>query len=396
MEMITVSEAKRLVRNHTGRIGPVRAPIPKSLGLTLSNDVTSPVDIPSFPQSSMDGYAFAHDSLTNHDSLKVVGTVAAGSDETPVVRVGQAVRIFTGAPLPEGADTVVMQEKCTRIGDLLTLAHLPAKGENVRQPGSEAAKGTLALAAGQTMTPVGIGFLSGLGLTEVEVHPMPSVSILVTGDELAEPGTTLGFGQVYESNSRSLTAALEQMGVFRIRKAASRDDLRSLSTALAAELEASDLVLLTGGVSVGDRDHVLPATRECGVEQIFHRVRQKPGKPLFFGTYDGKPVFGLPGNPASVLTCFYEYVTLAIDLLSSRRDTLRACMATLEGTVRKPAGLTHFLKALHADGRVRVLDGQESYKLNAFSRANCLVVLDEERTLYEAGERVETHHLPLQ
>ena len=181
MEMITVSEAKRLVRNHTGRIGPVRVPIPKSLGLTLSNDVTSPVDIPSFPQSSMDGYAFAHDSLSNHASLKVVGTVAAGSDETPVVRVGQAVRIFTGAPLPERADTVVMQEKCTRIGDLLTLAHLPAKGENVRQPGSEAAKGTLALAAGQTMTPAGIGFLSGLGLTEVEGHPMPSGSILVTG-----------------------------------------------------------------------------------------------------------------------------------------------------------------------------------------------------------------------
>ena len=392
--MIPVSEARRLVRENTSRLGAALMPLEQALGLSLAEDVASPIDIPAFPQSSMDGYAFALESLSGHGGLKVIGTLAAGTDLPMRLQSGEAARIFTGAPLPEGADTVAMQEKCTRDGDLLRIEETPSKGANVRLPGTEAARGAVALAAGQTLTPAAIGFLSGLGLTEARVYPTPSVSILVTGDELQEPGRPLRFGQVYESNSRSLTAALRMMGVGRIRKAVCPDDRETLRETLETELEASDLVLLTGGVSVGDYDFVAGAAEACGVEKVFHRVRQKPGKPLFFGVRQGKPVFGLPGNPASVLTCFYEYVTLALDEMSARKQTLRTSHAKLMHAVRKPAGLTHFLKARHEDGTVTVLDGQESYKLNAFAMSDCLVVLDEETTACEAGTIVQIHHLP--
>ena len=368
-------------------------PLEQALGLTLSEDVVSPIDTPSFPQSSMDGYAFAHESLSRHGSLTVVGTLAAGTDMAMRLKDGEAARIFTGAPLPEGADTVAMQEKCTRMGDLLGFDETPQKGANVRLPGTEAARGAVALTAGNTLTAAAIGFLSGLGLTEAKVYPTPSVSILVTGDELQEPGLPLRFGQVYESNSRSLTAALQTMGVGRIRKARCPDDPETLRHTLEKALDDSDIVLLTGGVSVGDYDYVPLAAEACGVDKVFHRVRQKPGKPLFFGVKEGKAVFGLPGNPASVLTCFHEYVTIAVDAMSARRQTLRSSHATLKNTVRKPAGLTHFLKARHEDGTVTVLEGQESYKLKTFAMADCLVVLDEETTVCEAGTSVEIHHL---
>lgn len=394
MGMIPVSEAKRLVRSRTARLKPIRTPVTEALGLTISEDVESPLDIPAFPQSSMDGYAFAHRSLNGQESLRVIGAMAAGTDRPLRLQDGEAARIFTGAPLPEGADTVVMQERCTRTGDRVSFADKPGKGENVRQPGSEAAKGKTALAAGHAMTPAAIGFLSGLGLTHVEAYPKPSVSIIATGDELVQPGLPLGFGQVYESNSRSLTAALRLMGVSNVRTTGCRDDLKALVSVMEKELENSDLVLLTGGVSVGDHDHVVQAAESCGVEKVFHRVRQKPGKPLFFGIRDGKPVFGLPGNPSSVLTCFYEYVTMAVDAMSARRDSLIVTVAPLRKPWRKPAGLTHFLKARLDDGRVTVLGGQESYKLNSYSGSDCLVVLGEETTECEAGESVEIHLLP--
>ena len=392
--MIPVSEARRLVRESISRLGPVQMPLLQTLGLTLAEDVVSPIDIPAFPQSSMDGYAFAHESLSRHGNLTVVGTLAAGTDLAMRLKDGEAARIFTGAPLPEEADTVAMQEKCIREGDRLAILESPAKGTNVRLPGSEAARGTVALPTGHVLTPASIGFLSGLGLTQAKVHPTPTVSIIVTGDELQEPGLPLGFGQVYESNSRSLTAALRRMGVETIRQARCPDNPGILRQTLEKALEASDLVLLTGGVSVGDYDYVPSAAEACGVGKVFHRVRQKPGKPIFFGTRKGKAVFGLPGNPASVLTCFYEYVSIAIDGMSARKESLRSSQSILKDTVRKPPGLTHFLKARREQGGVTVLDGQESYKLNAFAMADCLVVLDEETTVCEAGTSVEVHQLP--
>jgi molybdopterin molybdotransferase len=392
--MIPVSEARRLIREHTARLEPKWIPLENALRSVLASDVLSPIDMPSFPQSSMDGYAFAHLSLSDNDCLTVIGTMAAGTDRALQLRTGEAVRIFTGAPLPEGADTVVMQEKSERRGDSVSFSIKPAKGENVRRPGTEALKGEVALQAGRILSPAGIGFLSGLGLKEVQAYPTPSVTILVTGDELLEPGEPLTFGRVYESNSRSLTAALRGMGVERIRKTVCRDDLDALRAMLDAEMQTSDLVLVTGGVSVGDYDHVVQAAERCGVEQVFHRVRQKPGKPLFFGVRGGRPVFGLPGNPASVLTCFHEYVRPSIERMRARPDATRTVRARLQQPVRKPAGLTHFLKARFEGEGVSVLDGQESYRLNAFANANCLVVLDEETTGREAGDEVEIHPLP--
>ena len=393
--MISVSEARNIVEANTERLTPVRLPLPLASGSVLAEDVHSPLDIPAFAQSSMDGYAFAFDGLEGDGRLSIAGVVAAGTQTPLRLERGQAARIFTGAPLPEGADTVAMQEKCSREGDILRILHRHSKGENVRPPGSEAKRGALAMEAGSLLSPASVGFLSGLGLTDVMVHPRPSVSLIVTGDELQEPGETLRFGQVYESNSRMLEAALFQSGVERIEKMRCPDDIDALTERLSTALEVSDLVLLTGGVSVGDFDHVAKAAGACGVKTLFHRVRQKPGKPLFFGRKGGKPVFGLPGNPASVLTCFYEYVCLSIDAMCARKASIGTLDAPLRKGVRKPPGLTWFMKAFHDGESVEVLDGQESYRLSSFAKSNCLVVLGEDVTDFEAGEQVEIHLLPV-
>lgn len=396
IKMISVSEAKALVNQHISRLAPRTIPLGKANGLVLAEDLHSTQDIPAYPQSSMDGYAFGHEGLLRHGTLDICGIVAAGSEEKPRLQSHQAARIFTGAPVPEGADTIVMQEKCTIINGKLHLTPpLPAKGDHLRPMGSEIRKGYLALEAGTRITPAGIGLIAGIGTTDVFAYPSPLVGIIVTGNELQEPGNPLRHGQVYESNSATLKAALRQVGIDEVSVFRSLDDPVALTTLLEKVIDSHDMVLLTGGISVGDFDHVLHATQACGVKKIFHRIRQKPGKPLFFGMHGIKPVFGLPGNPASVLTCFYEYVALALARICERDNAVMIRKMPVAGDYRKPAGLTHFLKGHHHQGMVTILDAQESYRLRSFARANGLVVLDEGTTLISAGDLVEVHLFPI-
>jgi molybdopterin molybdotransferase len=215
------------------------------------------------------------------------------------------------------------------------------------------------------------------------------VSLIVTGNELQDPGKPLQYGQVYESNSQTLRAALRVVQVHHVTEYRAADDLHSLSDTLRQALAASDLVLLTGGISVGDYDFVLRATQACGVEQVFHKIRQRPGKPIFFGKKGQVLVFGLPGNPASVLSCFYAYVCLALEQMNGRPSTLRKVRARIATTYRKPAGLTHFLKGKYDGRTVTPLGAQESFRLSSFALANCLIILEEAVTEVEAGEEVE-------
>jgi molybdopterin molybdotransferase len=220
------------------------------------------------------------------------------------------------------------------------------------------------------------------------------VSLIVTGKELQEPGKELAPGQVYESNSYSLTAALSQLNFSDIQMTWADDDLSVIKQLLEKALEQSDLVLLTGGVSVGDYDFVLDAATQAGVTRAFHRIKQRPGKPIYFGTRENRLVFGLPGNPSSVLTCFYEYVLPAINLFRHRSAGLTVVKAPLAKGIEKAAGLTHFLKGRYDGNKVTVLGAQESYRLSSYAQANCLVVIDEATTACEAGEIVEIHLLP--
>jgi len=393
--MISVKEAKKIISENASSLEPVNLSLQESAGLILAEDVYASMDIPAFPQSSMDGYAFSFEGWKQHKKLKITGEVAAGSNETFTLAPGNAVRIFTGAAVPAGADTVIMQEK-TQVenGELKIEDETLQQGNSVRLKGSEIKAGELALGKESVLSPAAIGFLAGIGITEVKVYPNPSITIVITGNELQQPGEPLQLGQVYESNSFALKAVLQQLHIENIQILYATDKPEIITGSLKKALEQSDVVLLTGGISVGDYDFVLQAATECGVEKLFHKIKQRPGKPLYFGKRGSNLVFGLPGNPSSVLTCFYQYVIPALMKLSKREIGLQTIKVSLAKAFQKNTGLTHFLKGFYDGKTVAPLDAQESYRLSSFAKANCLIQIDEDITSLKEGELVNVYLLP--
>jgi len=392
-DLITVSQAKDLIFQHVGSLRPIQTGLNNASGKVLAEDIISPLSIPSYPQSSMDGYAINLQGWKKYGSLRITNIVAAGSTDVIELGMDEAVRIFTGAAVPKGADTVIMQEHAVVKENVLVSigSSTIEAGSNVRTEGSEIQRGAQALQKGALLTPGAIGFLAGMGINSVNVIPLPAVGIIVTGNELLSVGTPLKFGMVYDSNSHALLAALKEAGITQSRVYHVHDSPEHLSKVLSDAIKENDMVILTGGVSVGDYDHVITSANASGVKRIFHKVRQKPGKPIFFGMEGGTPVFGLPGNPASVLTCFYEYITLALSRLTGQNHTLDVHEAVLSGSYKKPAGITHFLKGIYSDGKVHLPEGQESYKMNSFAIANCLVVIQEMDGEVKEGQKVEIH-----
>ncbi len=391
--MISVNQAKKLINENSFPLSPITLPISEVSGLVLAADVFANYDIPAYQQSSMDGYAIKFED--SNQPLKIVGEMMAGTPSTFTIANGEAARIFTGAPLPQGADTVVMQEKIVLADDAISINDPSlTKGSNVRDTGSEIKVGVLAMEKGSLLTPAAIGFLAGIGITNVQVIPRPKVAVILTGNELQQPGSPLNFGQVYESNSFALTAALKQIGISTIEVLTAKDELETLVNVLSTALQMHDIVLLTGGVSVGDYDFVIEAANLCGVQQLFHKVKQKPGKPLYFGKIQQKLVFGLPGNPSSVLSCFYNYVLPSIALLSQTQNSVEQKESKLSTNYTKPNGLTHFLKGFYVNGEATPLGAQESFKLSSFAQANCLICLDELETSFIAGDQVTVLLLP--
>ncbi|MEH3115147.1 molybdopterin molybdotransferase MoeA [Pedobacter terrae] len=391
--MISVKEAKHLISQHIIALNPISVDLAKASGHILAANIYAKYDIPAFKQSSMDGYALKFDD--HKQTLRLIGEMAAGTANKITIQNGETSRIFTGAPLPTGADTVVMQEKITSIDGNIILNDPNLKpGLNVRDKGSEIKAGALAMEKGDFLSPAAIGFLAGIGINEVGVYPMPRISIVVTGKELQQPVKVLEFGQVYESNSYSLSAALKHEGIEQIKVYKADDDLVILKKVLETAMQDSDVVLLTGGVSVGEYDFVIEAASNCGIKQIFHKVKQKPGKPLFFGTKDQKLIFGLPGNPSSVLSCYYNYVLPAIKALSHKSNSIIEVQARLTHAYTKPLGLTHFLKGKYENGLVTPLQAQESYRLSSFAQANCLICLDETKEYFKENEILTALILP--
>jgi molybdopterin molybdotransferase len=394
--MISVTEAKNIIRANANALTPVTVSLEEAAGRVLANDVYARTDIPAFNQSAMDGYAISYEGWQLHKTLNINGEIPAGKPELFLLQKDQAIRIFTGAPTPSGADTVVMQEKVQVNDNLLYIQDDQLQpGLNVRLKGSEIKAGELVLSKGQRLTPSAIGFLATTGVAEVTVYPGPAISIIVTGNELQEPGEPLMHGQVYECNSYQLRAALQLLQIDEVPVFKAKDDPHAVKHALTSAVDDSDVVLLTGGVSVGSYDFVPEAAAACGVTTLFHKLKQRPGKPLFVGKKGNKLVFGLPGNPSSVLTCFYEYVIPALEQLMQLKNVLTTIQAPLAKPYTKTAQLTFFLKG-HYDGQTAApLDSQESYRLRSFAMANCLLCLPEEKMEYRQGDMVEVHLLPL-
>ena len=392
--MVSVEQAYNIIRENIQPLAAIPIKLEESAGYVLDTDIFSPVNVPSFLQSSMDGYAFAYTSGYQDSPLQISGMLQAGSSELLEVTEGKAVRIFTGAPLPQGADTVVMQEKTILQNHSITITDsnlIP--GVNVRQVGADILKDSLTLTKGTLLTPATIGVLASMGFSEVTVINQPSLHIIVTGNELQAVGKPLTSGQVYESNSPMLVAALQQLGIKKISVEKVTDSLENITTALQNSIAQSDVTLLVGGISVGDYDFVLEATQRNGVEPLFYKVKQKPGKPLYLGKKGKQVVVALPGNPASALSCFYLYVTRVIDALSGTQNAPLIESAPITNDYQKPAGFTHFLKGYYnrKQKQVHLLTGQESYKMHSFAQANCFVELREAITEVKKGEIVEIH-----
>lgn len=395
--MISVNKAKLLIQENTLNLPAQLVPLAAAAGYILHKDIYAKTDIPAFEQSAMDGYAIRFEE--RNQPLKVNGEMQAGVETQYILMPGQAGRIFTGAPLPIGADTVVMQEKVRLTDGILTIPDNDLTlGLHVRNKGAEVKKASLAIAKGYRLTPAAIGFLAGIGETEVEISQSPSVGIIITGKELQQPGNDLAFGQVYESNSYALYAALQQAQITKINLYAADDNLDELTAVLKDALQNNDVVLLTGGVSVGDYDFVVRATALNNITQIFHRVKQKPGKPLYFGRKENKIIFGLPGNPSSVLSCFYQYVLPALKIMGGLQKDQSGGLQTTEAVLthdyRKNPGLTHFLKAHFENGNVTPLNAQESFRMSSFAQANCMIELSEEETEFLAGSQLKVYLLP--
>lgn len=333
--MLSVEQAvATLLGRAQRRVDREVVPLADALGRTLAADVVAGIDVPPADNSAMDGYALRHAEWDpDGPALPLSQRVTAGSAPAPLA-AGTAARIFTGAEIPAGADTVVMQEDCEAHDDAVRIRELPEAGANIRRGGQDIRRGQQILAVGHRLRPQDLGLAASLGLAEVAVWRRLRVAILSTGDELVEPGQEAGPGQIYNSNRFTLAAQLAAWGFAVTDLGVARDEPEAVRSALERGAEAADVIITAGGVSVGEEDHVKSVVESLGRLDLW-RIAIRPGKPFAFGEIGGKPFLGLPGNPVSV------FVTLLI----IARPFLFACQATSGGTVRPLPGVAGFSKA---------------------------------------------------
>jgi len=392
--MISVEEAFELLENN---VIPTQISIlcktTNALGLVLAEDVSSPINMPPFRQSAMDGYAL---NIHNGSSYTIIDEVKAGDGHHPILKIGEAVRIFTGSAVPNTANTVVIQEKVTADKNQLQLNNPVKLKENIRSKGAQIKEGDIALKKGTKLTPAAIGFLLTLGIIEVTVFKKPKIGLVITGNELIKAGQPLSYGKIYESNSGMLYTGLLGLGYTDVTQYKVKDDYNSTVMILDKVISENDMILITGGISVGDYDFVGKALLELGTEQVFYRVKQKPGKPLFFGKIKNKPIFALPGNPASALSNFYVYVHPALEKLSGNLNfSINKGKAFLSDEYLKKGDRAQFLKAYHKNGEVNILEGQSSAMLHTFAIANAIVYIPGEVSKYSKGDLITVLHLPV-
>jgi len=407
--MLTYEEALALVQAQTPRPQVARCRLEEALGLTLARSVAARCDLPRFDNSAVDGYAVAVTQPTTSnrptdphaaETFKVVGTSEAGRLFRGRIKSGEAVRILTGAAIPRGADAIIMQEDVTRDHDRVVISRSPTPGQHIRRRCEEMQRGDVALPVGTVLQPSGIGLLAALGHREAPVYRRPAVGILTTGDELRAPGSRLNMGEIYESNGALLAALVRQNGAEDRRLGIVIDKPAPLVAAIRRGL-TSDLLLISGGVSVGDRDFVRAACAKCGVREIFWRVNIKPGMPLFFGKRGRTLVFGLPGNPVSVFVTFEAFVKPALHRLMGMawRDEY-VTPAILDGPLHvSTSRRTHFVRVQCQAGengviRVRPLGGQGSHHLRSLAEADGWLRVNSD-AMPQVGDIVQIKQAPV-
>ena len=373
----------------------VEAPILDALGLVLAEDIAADRDVPPFRNSAMDGYAVRGDDVTSAPvELRVVGDVAAGGFPDRTVAPGEAMRIMTGAPMPDGADTVVRVEDTDNASDLVTITAATPRGMAIRQAGEDLKKGERVLATGTVLRAAEIGLLASVGRARVLVRKRPRVAVFSTGDEIVDLDSPLERGQIRDSNTYTLASAIRAAGAEPWVRGIVRDSPDALRAALR-EASAADAIVTSGGVSVGDHDHMKPVLSELGTID-FWAIAIRPGRPLAFGELkDGDrrvPIFGLPGNTVSALLTFEIFVRPALLRMQSRVNVSRPkAKARLLEPVDKVGTLRVFARGIHDPdaGTVRLTGPQGSGILRSMSLANCLIDLPVGPSRVESGETVD-------
>lgn len=392
--MITVEEAKKILMRQVPLLKPKRVELSLSLGSVLTEDIFSPIDYPPFSQSAMDGYAICL-SGKHRNKFLVRTEIKAGDSLKINLREKEAARIFTGAKIPENAECVIMQEKTIAENGMVSFKNFPEKGENIRRKGEHIREGELALHKNTVLSPAAIGFLSSLGIRKVKVYSKPKIAIVITGNELIKTEKKLPAGKIYESNSCSLSASLLQMHLSANNILLLKDDKKTLLKKIKHVVSLSDVVMVSGGISVGKYDFSSEVFNAMKITPLFHKVAQKPGKPFYAGTKNNKLIFGLPGNPAATLSCFYEYIYPALRKMQGYQDCfLEKRNLKLLRRIDKKDSRSHFIRALSIGSGVMPLDKQDSSDMRTFAHANSLIYFPKNINSMEAGEEVETHLLP--
>jgi molybdopterin molybdotransferase len=396
---LTVEEARRRIMADVEPVaGAEKIALRSALGRILAEDIHSPIDVPAHTNSAVDGYALPGAGLSAEPSTKlhVIGTSWAGRPFDGRVRAGECVRIMTGAALPAGADTVVMQEHVQAEGDAILIGPGLQTGENVRAAGEDLARGQLALARGKQILPPELGLLASLGMAEVPVWRRLRVAFFSTGDELRSIGQPLAEGEIYDSNRYTLYGMLARLGADMLDMGVVRDNRDAIQRAFLEAAANADVIITSGGVSVGEADYVKETLERLG-EINFWQIAMKPGRPLAYGRVRGARFFGLPGNPVSVMVTFYQFVEQALRRMMGQGDA-RPAFATFKvrcvSHLHKRPGRAEFQRAIletDAGGElvVRATGQQGSGILRSMSAANCFVILPRDSQTVEPGTLVD-------
>ena len=371
--MITVDDALAHLMSLTSPLDSEEVPLIEAAGRVLAKDVTAKRDQPPFAASAMDGYAMRADEVEQHSILKVIGEAAAGHRFDGTVKPGQAVRIFTGAPVPTGADFVVIQEDVTRSGDLITIANAPSDNSNIRPSGSDFTVGDT-VTAPRILSPSDIALLASMNIATVPVTRRPQVALISTGDELVMPGEDPGQDQIIASNTFGLKAMLDQLGAHARILPIARDNEKSL--AMAFDLaNGADLIITIGGASVGDHDLVGKVVGDLGLERSFYKVAMRPGKPLMAGRLHGVAMAGLPGNPVSAMVCGQVFIAPMIrNMLGLGATPPAPLTASLAKDMPANGPRQHYMRARVENNQIQACDRQDSALLTVLADANALLI----------------------
>ncbi len=383
--MIPLEDVLSLVLGKCAAATPRPVRLAQARGLVLAEDVYAADAVPPFANTAMDGFAVrSADTASAPVTLRVVGTIAAGSAEEIDVGPGEAARIMTGAPVPAGADAIVMVERTTSDADSVTVEINVPVGNHVRSPGEDISAGALALERGTVLSAAHLGVLANIGLSQVMVYPRPRVGVLSTGDELVGDGSPLGRGQIRDSNRVALLGLIADMGAEPVDLGLVRDDLEEIKAAMSSGAQKCDALITSGGVSVGDFDFVKAALDDLSQDMRWMQVAIRPAKPFAFGSIAGTPVFGLPGNPVSSLVSFELFARTGLrSMMGHSRPQRRPVIAVAgEDFERRPDGKTYFLRVIaewSGEGRLtlRSAGGQGSHVLTAMARANALAIVED-------------------